>query len=145
MNIQIAQISNEENQNNLISDNEIFQQEEGNIQTDPIINYQNIYQNPIKLNLYNNQTSKSQKTFKKDIIKQDNHYITQSLAKKIIQENKNNLNITPINQDISNLTYSSPDKNQFLPNNNNSFTNVNRSHNTVGINSHNNINNDINN
>ena len=145
MNIQIDQISNEEEQNNLISDNEIFQQEEGNIQTDPIINYQNIYQNPIELNLYDNKNSRSQKISKKDLIKKNPHYITQSLAKKIIQENNNNLNITPINQDISNLTYSSPDKNQFIPNNNNnSFININRSHNTVGINSYNNINYDIN-
>ena len=144
MNIQIDKISNDEEQNNLISDNEIFQQEEGNIQTDPIINYQNIYQNPIKLNLYDNQNIKSQKIFKKELIKNNPHYITQSLAKKIIQENNQNLNITPINQDISNLTYSSPEKNQFIPNNNNSFININKSNNTVGINSYNNINYDIN-
>ena len=144
MNIQIDKISNDEEQNNLISDNEIFQQEEGNIQTDPIINYQNIYQNPIKLNLYDNQNIKSQKIFKKELIKNNPHYITQSLAKKIIQENNQNLNITPINQDISNLTYSSPEKNQFIPNNNNSFMNINKSNNTVGINSYNNINYDIN-
>ena len=71
--------------------------------------------------------------------------MTQSLAKKIIQEKNNNINVIPINQDITNLTYTSPNKIQIISKSdiNNSIINKS-SQNAFGANPYNNIYYDLN-
>ena len=134
---QVEQIINDNDQNNNISSKEFIQQEDYNNQNEPTTQYQKIYQ--IKKNVYINP---SQKIYKKVLNNNNPHYITQTLTKKIIQNN-NNLNVTPINQDSINLNYTCPNQNQIIANNNsNSF--INRTNNTVALNSYNNINYDIN-
>ena len=131
---QVEQIINDNDQNNNISSKEFIQQEDYNNQNEPTTQYQKIYQ--IKKNVYINPSQKK-------VLNNNNpHYITQTLTKKIIQNN-NNLNVTPINQDSINLNYTCPNQNQIIANNNsNSF--INRTNNTVALNSYNNINYDIN-
>ena len=111
----IDQISNNEEQNNNILSNDFFQQE-NDIQTDPNMYYKKIQQNQKNI-LYNQPT----KNKNKQLIANNQHYITQSLAQKIIQDSNNNLNITPVNQDLINITYTTPEQNR----NNNLYNNLN--------------------
>ena len=130
------QIIIDQNQNINLSNKELFQLEENNnnIQTDPMTNYQRIYQNPKK-----SHHNPIQKIYKKEQINNP-HFITQSLAKKIIQNN-NNIDITPINQDLINLNNTCPNQNQIINSNNSNNSNslTNKSNNTVGINPFNNF------
>lgn len=122
---QSEQDFNDEEQNNNLSNRELFQLDD-NIQENQMTNYQKIYQNP--KNIYQ----------KKEIMINNPSCITQSLAQKIIQRN-NNLNITPItnDQNVINLNNTCPNNNIIMGNsiNNNSY--INKSNHTADINSNN--------
>ena len=136
---QFEQIMIDNEKNNNISNREFFQLEDNNINnipTEPISNFQKIYQDQQKI-----YPSSIQKVYKKGHTNFP-HNITQSLAKKIIKNNNNNLNITSVNQDMI-LNNTCPNRNKLI-NNENSNNFINRSSNTIGINNLININDDIN-
>ena len=136
---QFEQIMIDNEKNNNISNRVFFQLEDNNINnipTEPISNFQKIYQDQQKI-----YPSSIQKVYKKGHTNFP-HNITQSLAKKIIKNNNNNLNITSVNQDMI-LNNTCPNRNKLI-NNENSNNFINRSSNTVGINNLININDDIN-
>jgi len=139
---QFEQIMIDNEKNNNISNGDFFHLEDNNINninnihTEPLSNFHKIYQDQQKI-----YPSSIQKVYKKDQVNFP-HYITQSLAKKIIQNNNTNLNITSVNQDMT-LNNTCPNRNKLI-NNDNSNNFINRSSNTIGINNLININDDIN-
>ena len=138
---QFEQIMIDNEKNNNISNGDFFHLEDNNINninniyTEPLSNFHKIYQDQQKI-----YPSSIQKVYKKDQVNFP-HYITQSLAKKIIQNNNTNLNITSVNQDMT-LNNTCPNRNKLI-NNDNSTNFINRSSNTIGINNLININDDI--
>ena len=139
MNQNNLMINDDQEINENISNKEFYQEEleQDNNENIPII-YQKANTNQRKI-----YTNPNQQFAKKNFIINSPHYMTQSLAQKLIQDN-NGLNITPIN-DISDLNYTTPNSNQILINNkNNSFSAMNKSHHTAVQSPFNNLNYEIN-
>ena len=104
----INPISIEKGQNNNILSNAFFQQED-NIQTGQNINFK-------KLN-------KNQKNYRHEEIIKNNYHKSIPITQKMTQDGINSLNLTPINNDLLNITYTTPEQNKNK--NINSYNNIN--------------------